>query len=132
MRAKWVVYSTLGPCHQKPGLEVHMGTHVAQQEKNFTCEVCNKTFARRMSLTRHSRTHTGEKPYKCQLCPGAFSDFSILRRHVKGVHCLDDKNLVRKYPISSSTKEANNTSVTEDASLKSVSETRTYIHVSKH
>ena len=38
----------------------------------------------------------GEKPYKCFLCHAAFTDYSILRRHLMGIH-KQDKDSSRVY-----------------------------------
>ncbi|KAJ2120145.1 hypothetical protein IW147_005299 [Coemansia sp. RSA 720] len=49
------------------------------------CKVCSRDFTRPSSLKTHMRSHTGEKPYKCNY-PGCFKRFSVLsnqRRHSK-------------------------------------------------
>lgn len=33
--------------------------------------------------------YLGEKPYKCSICNAAFTDYSILRRHLMGIHKQD-------------------------------------------
>lgn len=51
--------------------------------KNDTCEYCGKIFKNCSNLTVHRRSHTGEKPYKCELCPYSCAQSSKLTRHMK-------------------------------------------------
>ncbi|XP_067227163.1 zinc finger protein 64 [Chanodichthys erythropterus] len=62
-------------------MERHMLTHTG--ERPFECELCHKRFSRRDKLNLHSRLHTGEKPHKCKYCPYAAADSSSLKKHLR-------------------------------------------------
>jgi len=51
--------------------------------RNDTCEFCGKVFKNCSNLTVHRRSHTGEKPYKCELCPYSCAQSSKLTRHMR-------------------------------------------------
>uniref|UniRef100_A0A1B6DX31 C2H2-type domain-containing protein n=1 Tax=Clastoptera arizonana TaxID=38151 RepID=A0A1B6DX31_9HEMI len=60
------------------------GQHVKKDSRrNDTCEYCGKVFKNCSNLTVHRRSHTGEKPYKCELCSYACAQSSKLTRHMK-------------------------------------------------
>ena len=51
--------------------------------KTGSCEYCGKVFKNCSNLTVHRRSHTGEKPYKCELCPYSCAQSSKLTRHMR-------------------------------------------------
>ena len=55
----------------------------ARNEQSYKCMFCNKQFQHSGSLNRHIRTHTKEKPYKCDIndCKKSFSQKSNLDKH---------------------------------------------------
>ena len=52
-------------------------------EKPFQCdwEKCDRKFARSDELSRHKRTHTGEKRFVCKVCERKFMRSDHLAKH---------------------------------------------------
>lgn len=55
-------------------------------EKPFKCDICDKAFNRSFNVSQHRLIHTDEKPFKCDLCSQAFNKKSNLNRHRGIIH----------------------------------------------
>lgn len=49
---------------------------------NTTCRICNKTFACFSALEIHYRSHTKERPFKCEVCDRGFSTKGNMKQHM--------------------------------------------------
>lgn len=70
-----------------PGYRRHVKA-VHLKIKRFECDIagCGKTFGKKCVLISHRNTHTGEKPFACNLCDYKTGDQPTLSKHRKKVH----------------------------------------------
>ena len=55
-----------------PALKVE-SPFLAAARGNTTCQICFKTFACNSALEIHMRSHTKERPFRCNVCDRGFS-----------------------------------------------------------
>ena len=73
---------------------MHSSTPIAKitsdsniKKKFHTCEFCSYKSFFKSDVTRHRRTHTGERPFKCQFCPYSGTVQCSLDRHMNLHSC---------------------------------------------
>ncbi|XP_061177470.1 zinc finger protein 91-like [Saccostrea echinata] len=57
----------------------------------YLCEYCGNTFRRKIDLERHTRIHTGERPFQCATCRRAFIQKAHLKIHLERHSHIDIK-----------------------------------------
>ncbi|TKS70559.1 Zinc finger and BTB domain-containing protein 40 [Collichthys lucidus] len=73
--------------------------------KMYVCQYCKAIFAQSIELTRHVRTHTGDRPYVCRECGKGYSQASGLTVHLHTFHNLSEPHDCQKCCLSFSSLE---------------------------
>jgi uncharacterized Zn-finger protein len=86
----------------KVGVNPVSGTVDPQQHyKKYVCSYCFKRFGWSTDLKRHILTHTGERPFQCQLCGATFTRNFLLQKHVLKLHKSAEPKLEDKAETNS-------------------------------
>ncbi|CAG9782861.1 unnamed protein product [Diatraea saccharalis] len=65
------------------------------ENKQWQCDVCKKSFTTKYFLKKHKRLHTGETPYSCNQCNKMFTFQQSYHKHL--LYHNDEKNHICNY-----------------------------------
>lgn len=91
--------SFAGEIHLLPPSLLATGLQNTGQARH-SCQVCGKGFPFPKDLRRHLRIHTGEKPFKCPVCPYRAAVKGNVKQHVARAHgvALEGKSIQQLSP----------------------------------
>ena len=85
---KQIFLCDLKNCNRKFAAKFSLQRHYASHyvDKHLQCSQCPSRFSLQQYLEDHERTHTGLRPYECQLCLMTFKQRGKLSVHKSKVH----------------------------------------------
>lgn len=95
-------------CHMSFSVAAALAYHTKKKHsegKMYVCQYCKAVFAQSIELTRHVRTHTGDRPYVCRECGKGYSQASGLTVHLHTFHNLLEPHDCQKCCLSFSSLE---------------------------
>lgn len=78
-------------------LKMHARSH-DEKRKLHRCSFCGERFVRPWVLQVHERTHTDERPWKCEKegCGASFTQLPVLKNHIECMHSPEGQQRQRK------------------------------------
>ena len=73
---------------KKFNLTRHMKKHCVVQpaDKQYTCQICHKSFAERVMLEQHGLTHIDKGWFECTVCANRYKKQLSLDQHIQADH----------------------------------------------
>lgn len=90
-------------------LKGHNRIHVSDAGPSgpYRCNMCPYTINDKSALTRHMRTHNGDRPYECAICNYAFTTKANCERHLRNRHAMSTRDEVKNAIIYHPSEDAN-------------------------
>ncbi|XP_046822002.1 zinc finger protein 836-like [Vespa crabro] len=67
---------------EKASLMKHEQSHLPNDQRTHTCDVCQKTFLHATDLSLHKKYHDPDKKFDCEVCGREFNRLNNLQRHM--------------------------------------------------
>ncbi|KAK2583856.1 hypothetical protein KPH14_001132 [Odynerus spinipes] len=67
---------------EKASLMKHEQSHLPDDQRTHTCDVCQKTFLHATDLSLHKKYHDPDKKFDCEVCGREFNRLNNLQRHM--------------------------------------------------
>lgn len=95
----------------------HLCLYPVFSGKMYVCQYCKAEFAQSIELTRHVRTHTGDRPYVCRECGKGYSQAHGLSVHLQTFHSTSTHTHTHTQLHHTSSVSKTLTSVTAESGL---------------
>ncbi|XP_011171707.1 zinc finger protein 184 [Solenopsis invicta] len=66
----------------KSSLAKHEESHMPNEQRKYTCDICQKTFHHVTDLSMHKKHHDPDKKFDCEVCGREFNRLNNLQRHM--------------------------------------------------
>ncbi|XP_036146055.1 zinc finger protein 184 isoform X2 [Monomorium pharaonis] len=66
----------------KSSLAKHEESHMPNDQRKYTCDICQKTFHHMTDLSMHKKHHDPDKKFDCEVCGREFNRLNNLQRHM--------------------------------------------------
>ena len=101
--------------------DVHADKETKEKRK-VQCSICGKWLSCRYTLDSHKRTHTGERPYKCNFCGEGFVSATWMGIHRRKMHPEQWEQEVKRREEKKVLKRKQNNNPEQDGDVQSTLE----------